>query len=188
LKLKKSYSSGSKAIFILIILAFAGCFSFLFLKDRICRFLAASPERFKKGVLVVEGWMGHDQFNLALEEFKKGNLFPVCPEVQGGLPVPRVVSEIQGGTGADVLEGKAKVVNMNGEDVTEHFLKGAQEVLRIAQAVGAKEALLTERSPSCGCGKIFDGSFKDRFIAGDGVTAALFKKKGIKVTCIKVKT
>jgi len=73
LKLKKSYSSGSKAIFILIILAFAGCFSFLFLKDRICRFLAASPERFKKGVLVVEGWMGHDQFNLALEEFKKGD-------------------------------------------------------------------------------------------------------------------
>jgi uncharacterized protein YbbK (DUF523 family) len=122
-----------------------------------------------------------------LEEFKKGNLFPVCPEVLGGLPVPRVPAEIQGGTGADVIEGKAKVVNMHGEDVTEQFLKGANEALRIAQAVGAREALLIERSPSCGCGKIFDGSFKDKFIAGDGVTAALLKKNGIKVACIKVK-
>jgi len=122
-----------------------------------------------------------------IEEFKKGNLFPICPEVQGGLPVPRVPSEIQGGTGVDVIEGKAKVVNMQGEDVTEQFLKGAHEALRIAQAVGAKEALLIEKSPSCGCGYIFDGSFKDRFISGDGVTAALLKKNGIKVTCMKTK-
>lgn len=121
------------------------------------------------------------------DEFQKGNLFPVCPEVFGGLPVPRVPSEIQGGTGADVLAGKTKVVNMQGEDVTRHFLKGAQETLRIAHAVGAKEALLTERSPSCGCGLIFDGSFKDKFVAGDGVTAALLKQNGIKVTCVKVK-
>ncbi|MGD6933233.1 MAG: DUF523 domain-containing protein [Candidatus Bathyarchaeia archaeon] len=120
-----------------------------------------------------------------LEEFQKGNMFPVCPEVQGGLSVPRVPAEIQGGTGEDVLEGKAKVVNMNGQDVTEQFLKGANQALQIAQSVGAKEALLTERSPSCGCGLIFDGSFKGRFIAGDGVTAALLKKNGIKVTCIK---
>ncbi len=122
-----------------------------------------------------------------LEEFQKGNMFPVCPEVQGGLSVPRVPAEIQGGTGPDVLEGKAKVVNMNGQDVTEQFLKGANQALQIAKAIGAKEALLTERSPSCGCGLIFDGSFKDRFIAGDGVTAALLKKNGIKVTCIKAK-
>lgn len=122
-----------------------------------------------------------------LEEFQKGNLFPICPEVLGGLSVPREPAEIQGGTGADVLAGKAKVVNMQGQDVTSQFLKGAQEALRIAKAVGAKEALLTERSPSCGCGLIFDGSFKGKFIEGDGVTAALLKKNGIKVTCIKVK-
>jgi uncharacterized protein YbbK (DUF523 family) len=122
-----------------------------------------------------------------LDELKKGNLYPVCPEVLGGFSVPRVPAEIQGGTGADVLSGKAKVVNMNGEDVTDQFLKGAQETLRIAEAVGAKEALLTERSPSCGCGLIFDGSFKNKFISGDGVTAALLKKNSIKVTCIKVK-
>ncbi len=120
------------------------------------------------------------------KEFQKGNLFPICPEILGGLPLPRVPAEIQGGTGADVLTGKAKVVNMQGEDVTSQFLKGANEALRIAQAVGAKEALLTERSPSCGCGKIFDGSFKGKFVTGDGVTAALLKKNGIKVTCIKV--
>jgi uncharacterized protein YbbK (DUF523 family) len=122
-----------------------------------------------------------------IEEFKKGNLFPICPDVLGGLSVPRVPAEIQGGTGKDVIEGKAKVVNMQGEDVTDQFLKGAQEALRIAKVIGAKEALLTERSPSCGCGLIFDGSFKDKFIVGDGVTAALLKKNGIKVTCIKVK-
>jgi uncharacterized protein YbbK (DUF523 family) len=120
-----------------------------------------------------------------LEDFQKGNLFPVCPEVFGGLPVPRVPSEIQGGTGADVLEGKAKVVNRQGEDVTSQFLKGATETLRIALAVGAKEALFNERSPSCGCGQILDGSFKDNLVAGDGVTTALLKKNGIKVTCIK---
>jgi uncharacterized protein YbbK (DUF523 family) len=122
-----------------------------------------------------------------LEEFNKGKLFPICPEVLGGLAVPRVPAEIQGGTGADVIAGKAKVVNMQGQDVTSEFLKGAQEALRIAKAVGAKEALLTERSPSCGCGLIFDGSFKNKFIEGDGVTTALLKKNGIKVTCIKVK-
>jgi uncharacterized protein YbbK (DUF523 family) len=121
-----------------------------------------------------------------LSEFAKGGLFPICPEVLGGLPVPRVPAEIQGGGGADVLDGKVKVVNMEGVDVTCQFLKGAEAVVRIAQAVGAKEALLTEKSPSCGCGKIFDGSFEGKFVAGDGVTAALLMRSGVKVTSIKV--
>jgi uncharacterized protein YbbK (DUF523 family) len=122
-----------------------------------------------------------------LEEFLRGGLFLVCPEVLGGLSVPRVPAEIVGGDGLDVLEGRARVVNMKGVDVTAQFLKGANETLTIAKAVGAKEALLTEKSPSCGCGQIFDGSFTDKFRAGDGVTAALLKKNGIKVTCVKVK-
>jgi len=121
-----------------------------------------------------------------LEEFKKGNLFPVCPEVLGGLTVPRVPSEIQGGTGADVLEGNAKVVSEKGVDVTFEFLKGAYETLKIAKSVGVKEALLTERSPSCGCGKIFDGTFTSKYVGGDGVTCALLKRKGINVTCVRV--
>jgi uncharacterized protein YbbK (DUF523 family) len=121
-----------------------------------------------------------------LEEFAKGNLFPVCPEVLGGLPVPRVPAEIQGGDGGDVLDGKACMVNMDGVDVTSQFLKGAQAALSIAKNIGATEALLTERSPSCGCGKIFDGTFSDKLKDGDGVTAALLKRNGIKVAAIKV--
>jgi uncharacterized protein YbbK (DUF523 family) len=121
-----------------------------------------------------------------LKEFKKGNLFPVCPEVLGGMSVPRVPSEIQGGAGADVLDGNAKVVNEKGEDVTFEFLKGAYETLKIAKSVSAKEALLTERSPSCGCGKVFDGTFTGKYVAGDGVTCALLKRNGVKVTCFKV--
>jgi uncharacterized protein YbbK (DUF523 family) len=122
-----------------------------------------------------------------LEEFARGNLFPVCPEVFGGLPVPRVPSEIQGGDGSDVLAGKAKVVNEKGVDVTSQFVAGATATLRIAQSVGAKEALFIERSPSCGCGLIYDGTFSDRCVKGDGVTVALLKKNGIKVTSVKVK-
>lgn len=121
-----------------------------------------------------------------LEEFAKGNLFPVCPEVLGGLTVPRVPAEIQGGDGGDVLDGKACMVNMDGVDVTSQFLKGAQAALSIAKNIGATEALLTERSPSCGCGKIFDGTFSDKLKDGDGVTAALLKRNGIKVSAIKV--
>ena len=121
-----------------------------------------------------------------LEEFHKGNLFPVCPEVLGGLPVPRVPSEIQHGTGADVLDGKVRVMNLQGVDVTKEFIDGAHAVLKIAKLVGAREALLIEMSPSCGCGKIFDGSFSNKFVKGDGVTTALLKKKGVRVTRVKV--
>jgi uncharacterized protein YbbK (DUF523 family) len=120
-----------------------------------------------------------------IEEFKKGELYPVCPEVLGGLSVPRIPAEIQDGDGLDVIEGKAYVYNMQNIDVTDEFMKGAYEVLRIAEILNAKEALLIEKSPSCGCGGlIFDGTFSGKLRAGDGVTAALLKKKGIKVTCV----
>jgi uncharacterized protein YbbK (DUF523 family) len=120
------------------------------------------------------------------EEFLKGDLFPVCCEVFGGLNVPRVPAEIVGGDGSDVLDGKAHVMAMDGKDVTAEFLRGANTVLAIAKSVGAKEALLIEKSPSCGCGKIFDGSFSGKFKTGDGVATALLKRNGVKVTCIKV--
>lgn len=120
------------------------------------------------------------------EELKEGCLFPVCPEVFGGLPVPRMPAEIVGGDGSDGVEDRARVVRMGSVDVTCQFLRGAQETLRLARAIGATEALLIEKSPSCGCGRIFDGSFSGRLVAGDGVTAALLKKNGIKVTTIKV--
>jgi len=120
-----------------------------------------------------------------LEDFKSGELYPICPEVLGGLSIPRIPAEIQSGDGLDVIEGKAYVVNMQGIDVTDEFMKGAYEALRIAEVIGAKEALLVQKSPSCGCGEIFDGTFTGKLKQGDGVTTALLKKKGIKVTCIK---
>jgi len=129
-----------------------------------------------------KNWLNSELF----EEFVKGGLFPVCPEVLSGLSIPRVPAEIKGGDGSDVLDGRAKVVNMQGVDVTSQFVKGAAEVLRIAQSIGATEALLTEKSPSCGCGLIFDGAFSNKFVKGKGVTAALLEKNGIKVTTIKV--
>lgn len=125
---------------------------------------------------------GNHSLNSALmADFVKGELFPVCPEVLGGLSVPRSPSEIVEGDGLDVIEGKAKVVNSAGVDVTNKFLKGAYETLRIAQAIGAKEAFFAEKSPSCGSNLIFDGTFSNRLIQGNGVTTALLKKNGIKV-------
>jgi uncharacterized protein YbbK (DUF523 family) len=120
------------------------------------------------------------------DEFQKGSLFPVCAEVLGGLPTPRIPSEIRGGDGHDVLYGKAIVISEKGDDVTGKFVKGAEAVLEIAQTLNVDEALLIERSPSCRCGVIFDGTFSFRYKEGDGVTCALLKRNGINVRKITV--
>jgi uncharacterized protein YbbK (DUF523 family) len=119
-----------------------------------------------------------------LNEFKNGNYFPVCAEVMGGLETPRIPAEIIGGDGNDVLEDKARVIREDGIDVTDEFIKGAKKVLEIANALKIKEAVLVEKSPSCGNGTIFDGTFSFKFKRGDGVTAALLKKNGIKINTI----
>ncbi|NLK71623.1 MAG: DUF523 domain-containing protein [Clostridiales bacterium] len=105
----------------------------------------------------------------------------VCPEQLGGLSTPRPPAEIVGGDGNDVLEGKAAVINKNGEDVTKSFIKGAEETLRIAVLYKVNKAILKSSSPSCGCGRIYDGSFSGNKIDGDGITSALLKKNGIEV-------
>lgn len=112
----------------------------------------------------------------------QGKVLPLCPEVLGGLPTPRPPAEIQGGDGGDVLDGWARVKNIEGKDVTTEFLAGAQKVLHIAQRWGIKQAILKARSPSCGVGQIYNGSFSGRLVEGDGVTAALLKREGIVVT------
>ena len=89
--------------------------------------------------------------------------------------------EIQGGTGKDVLDGKCKVKNIKGEDVTQEFIRGAEETLRIAKLFKASQLIGKSRSPSCGCGQIYDGTFSNKPIDGDGVTTALLKRNGIKV-------
>lgn len=115
-----------------------------------------------------------------LEEFKGGLLYPVCPEVMGRMKIPRPGAAISGGTGLDVINGKAKVINSEGVDVTKNFIEGAFATLEIAETIGAEEAILKARSPSCGCAKIYAG-FSDTLIDGDGFAAALLRKKGVKV-------
>jgi uncharacterized protein YbbK (DUF523 family) len=101
----------------------------------------------------------------------EGKAMPVCPEQLGGLTTPRVPAELKGG----------KVIRKDGIDVSEEFNRGAQEALKLAQLAGAKEAILKSRSPSCGVGKIYDGSFNGTLIEGDGVFAALCKSNDIEV-------
>jgi uncharacterized protein YbbK (DUF523 family) len=98
-------------------------------------------------------------------------LVPVCPEQLGGLPTPREPAERRGN----------KVFTRSGKDVTMEFERGARQVLKIAKLLGIKEAILKQGSPSCGCGKIYNGSFSKKIIEGDGVTTALLKKNGIKI-------
>lgn len=105
----------------------------------------------------------------------------VCPELLGGFATPREPAEIVGGEGEDVLEGKAKVIDKSGFDVTELYIKGAYETLRIAREVGAVKVVLKEFSPSCGSTMIYNGTFTGEKIAGKGVTSALLRKEGFQV-------
>lgn len=106
-----------------------------------------------------------------LDALPRLQLVPVCPEILGGLPTPRTPSERQG----------VRVVSKTGADVTAAYQKGAEEALRLARLFGCRKALLKERSPSCGRGQIYDGSFSGRLIPGDGVTAHLLQQEGIAV-------
>lgn len=111
----------------------------------------------------------------------EGRAIPVCPEVAGGLGIPRPAAEIRGGEGGDVLAGRARLVTVDGDDVTEQYLAGAAKAVDAARAAGARLAVLKARSPSCGCGAIYDGSFEKRLRPGDGVAAAALKRAGLEV-------
>lgn len=118
------------------------------------------------------GFKGSNYQNERVIQLLEGEvLIPVCPEQLGGLPTPRVASEQRMG----------KVYSKTGEDVTDCFNRGAEQVLLLAQLYGIKEAILKQESPSCGCGQIYDGSFTKKLIEGDGVTTALLKANGINV-------
>jgi uncharacterized protein YbbK (DUF523 family) len=108
-----------------------------------------------------------------------------CPETLGGLKIPRVPSEIVGGDGGDVLDGRAAVMSRDGQDVTTEFIKGAQAVLELCRKFGVDDVLLKSKSPSCGVGRIYDGTFAGTLRPGDGVTAALLKRNNIKVVEIE---
>lgn len=120
---------------------------------------------------------GSDAFSMETISLLEGRtIIPVCPEQLGGLPTPRPASEIAMGDGSEVLDGRTKVLDELGADVTLQFVKGAMDVLQIARLTGAGEAYLKEKSPSCGVGIICRDS---RCVNGIGVTAALLKKEGL---------
>jgi len=106
-----------------------------------------------------------------LELAKKEVLIPVCPEQLGGLATPRENRERQ----------ENKVITKSGRDETGNMKGGAEEVLKLAKIFGIKEAIFKQRSPSCGCGQIYNGTFSGKIIKGDGVTTELLKKNGIKI-------
>jgi uncharacterized protein YbbK (DUF523 family) len=112
---------------------------------------------------------------------KEGRLLPFCPEVAGGLPVPRPRAEIKGGDGSAVIKGDAKVTNIKGDDVTPYFLVGAKRALHLVKEHGIKLAVMKENSPSCAGSHIYDGSFSKKLKNGRGVTTALLEKNGIMV-------
>ena len=103
---------------------------------------------------------------------KEGRAILVCPEQLGGLPTPRIPSEI--------VVNK-KVINKEGVDVTKQFCKGAEETLKIAKQYNIKKAILKSKSQSCGYGKIYDGNFTGNLIEGNGITTNLLLQNGIKV-------
>jgi uncharacterized protein YbbK (DUF523 family) len=130
-------------------------------------------------------WNGENDVNKKIKEMvEKGDAIAACPEVLGGLTIPRKSCGVYGGFGEDVLKSKATVRTINnGEDLTENFLKGATEFLKIVQTKNIKEAILRTPSPSCGCGKTWklDDKFVNHVVDGDGVATALLKKNGIKI-------
>ncbi|MCG7380964.1 DUF523 domain-containing protein [Paenibacillus sp. ACRSA] len=105
----------------------------------------------------------------------------VCPELLGGFVTPREAAEIIGGTGKDVLNGTAKVIEKGGRDVTDLYIKGAYETLEWARKLAVSCVVLKEYSPSCGTQMIYDGSFDNHKVSGEGVTSALLRQEGFTV-------
>lgn len=127
-------------------------------------------------------WRGKDNAHSKIVDLlEQGRAIPVCPEQMGGLATPRPMAEIVGGDGEAVLDGKARVMTRDGDDVTAEFVRGAEEVLKVAQHVKPDEIILKENSPSCGVRWIYDGSFKGNLVPGCGVATALLRRHGFVV-------
>ena len=110
-----------------------------------------------------------------------GKAILVCPEQLGGLPTPRIPSEIIGESSNILNYNKGSVIDKNGNDVTPQFVKGAKETLQIAKKLNIKKAILKDGSPSCGVNYIYDGNFNGTKIKGMGLTAQLLKESSIDI-------
>ncbi|OCL25497.1 hypothetical protein U472_14230 [Orenia metallireducens] len=125
---------------------------------------------------------GNNNYDRRITELLEDKeIISICPEVFGGLSTPRPPAEIQGGDGEDVLEGIARVIDKEGNDITKNFIEGARESLSLIKEYGCTLAILKAKSPSCGSKIIYDGSFTGNKRVGAGVTTALLKKEGIEV-------
>jgi len=121
----------------------------------------------------------YDGKNSEIKEISKivkaGKALPLCPEVLGGLKIPRTSCEII------EVRGERRVINEDGEDYTDHFKKGAEKTLEICRITGIEKAVLKDKSPSCGSRKIYDGQFEGNIIPGRGITARLLSLEGIEI-------
>jgi uncharacterized protein YbbK (DUF523 family) len=106
----------------------------------------------------------------------KGEAIALCPEQLAGLPTPRGSHEIVQGR-----DNERRVLARNGEDATAAYRLGAERTLTVCRALGITHAILKSRSPSCGCGHIYDGSFSGRVTEGEGLTAALLRANGLTI-------
>lgn len=106
-----------------------------------------------------------------VEMVKKGQAIPICPEILGDLPIPRCSAE----------QRKGRIISKEGQDLTPEYETGAKIALHIGQLVGCKKAILKSKSPTCGCGKIYDGTFSGNLIRGDGIFCTLLKNENIAV-------
>jgi uncharacterized protein YbbK (DUF523 family) len=124
---------------------------------------------------------GNDCMNDTIKKLVHNCSVPVCPEVLGGLSTSRIPAEIICCDGSDLLNGNAKIINRQGDDVTEFFKRGAEKTLEIAKELQVVYAILKSRSPSCGTGEIYDGTFSGKLRKGYGITAIKLKEAGITV-------
>ena len=118
---------------------------------------------------------GNNYNEKLLKMVRDGQAIPICPEQLGGLRTPRNPVELK------VIDGKRYAITNKGEDVTEYYEKGAQEVLELAKKLNIKKAILKSRSPSCGKDKIYSGNFDKNLVDGNGILAELLKQNGIEI-------
>jgi uncharacterized protein YbbK (DUF523 family) len=113
--------------------------------------------------------------------FHDGAALAVCPELAGGLGIPRERCEIRRGDGSDVLKGRSGVLSESGRPLTREYIKGSLELAALAKRLGIRRAVLKSDSPACGAGRIYDGTFSRRFRSGDGVFAAALRREGLRL-------
>lgn len=128
---------------------------------------------------------GKSANNKIIDTLDKNRIIEICPEILGGLTIPREPCEIVGGTAKDVLKGKAKILSKTGTDYTKEYKTGVEKILKIVDENEIERAVLKQNSPSCGYGKIYDGSFTGKKIRGNGILAEMLGEKKIKILSVE---